>query len=143
MCDQIFIEFWYWFIDFSNKVKEWFPELVKISLLENNKVLRNFWRKQKNDVRGTLRTLFVEPLTDSATPMKYCKNVIFWLDFMVHLFLLKEPYLPFIWHCLSVAARSIIKKTPMPVWCNLYIILLTFSFIAWNGCQLLIAQVFP
>ena len=57
--------------------------------------VRNFWRKQKNDVRGTLRTLFVEPLTDSATPMKYCKNVIFWLDFMVHLFLLKEPYLPF------------------------------------------------
>lgn len=106
-------------------------------------MLRNFWRKQKNDVRGTLRTLFVEPLTDSATPMKYCKNVIFWLDFMVHLFLLKEPYLPFIWHCLSVAARSIIKKTPMPVWCNLHIIFLTFSFIAWNGCQLLIAQVFP
>ena len=57
--------------------------------------VRNFLRKQKNDVRGTLRTLFVEPLTDSATPMKYCKNVIFWLDFMVHLFLLKEPYLPF------------------------------------------------
>lgn len=57
--------------------------------------IRNFWRKQKNGVRVTLRTLTVEPWTDSATPMKYSKNIIFWLDFMVRLFLLKEPYLPF------------------------------------------------